>query len=126
MTIQYLLVTFPEQCSVLADGAAVGITNHVLMLPGNEYEISISSDHASPTSQDVVLVGTSLVKPMVVAFGVADALPPAAGSTKMPIAAAPAELTVRAAVASLQRGPKTGPVQSPKTRIKEIKPATKP
>ena len=116
MTIQYLLVTFPEQCNVLADGAAVGVTNHVLMLPGDEYEITLSSGNCSPTNQDIALVGTSLVKPMVVAFAVAEGLVSAADNT-IPMAAAP--------VASLLRTAKASPKPGPKTRGRPSKRATK-
>lgn len=68
MSIQYLLVTFSEQRGVLADGAMVGVTNHILMLPANEYQISLDGAGYSPASQDVPLDGTSVVKPLVVAF----------------------------------------------------------
>lgn len=102
MTIQYLLVTFPEQCNVLADGAAVGVTNHVLMLPGDEYQITLSSGNSSPTSQDIALVGTSLVKPLVVAF------------------ATTAESLVSAAAKA-----KADPKPARKKRARQSKPATK-
>ena len=124
MTIQYLLVTFPEQCNVLADGAAVGVTNHVLMLPGDEYEITLSSGNCSPTNQDIALVGTSLVKPMVVAFTAAEGLVSAADNT-IPMAAAPVDLTASAAVASLLRTAKASPKPGPKTRGRPSKRATK-
>lgn len=125
MTIQYLLVTFPEQCNVLADGVAVGVTNHVLMLPGDEYQITISSANCSPTSQDVALVGTSLVKPLVVAFAAtAEGLVSAAAMTK-PMAAAPTNLTASAGVAPLVRTTKGGSTPVRKTRARPSKPATK-
>ena len=68
MAIEYLLVTFPEQRNVFADGAGVGVTNHILMLPGDEYEITLDGGGYTPESLDVALNGTSLVKPMVVGF----------------------------------------------------------
>lgn len=68
MAIQYLLVTFPQSRAVNADGAAVGITNHVLILPADEYTITLDGGGYTPASQDIVLSGTSIVKPMVVAF----------------------------------------------------------
>ena len=68
MAIQYLLVTFGEQRSVLADGAAVGVTNHILLLPADEYQISLDGTGYLPASQDVALDGTSMVRPLVVAF----------------------------------------------------------
>ena len=86
MAVQFLLVTFPEQLAVLADGAGVGFTNHVLMLPSDEYEITLDGNACVPASQDVALTGTSIVKPMVIAFAPATAA--AAAATRS--AAAPA------------------------------------
>ena len=68
MAIQYLLVTYPDQRAVLADGAGVGFTNHLLMLPSDEYLITLEGEGYQPPSQDIVLSGTSLVKPMVISF----------------------------------------------------------
>lgn len=68
MAIQYLLVTYPDQRAVLADGAGVGFTNHMLMLPSDEYLITLEGEGYQPPSQDIVLSGTSLVKPMVISF----------------------------------------------------------
>lgn len=81
MAIQYLLVTFAEERSVLADGAGVGFTNHILMLPSDEYEISLGGDGYTPASQSVALTGTSIVKPMVVAFTPVAAMAAAAPAT---------------------------------------------
>ncbi|MBB1076407.1 hypothetical protein HUU62_18525 [Rhodoferax sp. 4810] len=75
MAIEFLLVTFPEQRAVLADGAGVGFTNHILMLPGDEYEITLEGNTCAPASQVIALSGTAMVKPMVIAF---DLLAPAA------------------------------------------------
>jgi PEGA domain len=68
MSIEYLLVTFSEERAVLADGAGVGFTNHTLMLPADEYSITLSGDGYQPQSQDVALSGTAVMKPKVVAF----------------------------------------------------------
>ena len=68
MSIESLLVTFGEERAVLADGNRVGFTNHTLMLPTGEYEITLEGDGYRPKSRDVALTGTSLVKPMVIAF----------------------------------------------------------
>ena len=65
MAIEYLLVTFPEQRAVLADGNGVGFTNHTLMLP----------------------TGTSLVNPMVICFPLTGA---GAAVTATPPPSAPA------------------------------------
>ncbi len=69
MSIEYLLVTYPGECAVRADGNGVGFTNHVLMLPADEYTITIDAPAPTvPTSQDVVLAGTSIMRPKVVSF----------------------------------------------------------
>lgn len=68
MAIEFLLVTFPEQREVLADDAGVGVTNHILMLPGDEYEITLDGNSCAPASRVVALAGTSMVRPMVLAF----------------------------------------------------------
>lgn len=68
MAIEYLLVTYPEQRAVLADGNGVGFTNHTFMLPTDEYLITLDGTGYQPPSQDIALSGTSLVKPMVISF----------------------------------------------------------
>ena len=55
MAIEYLLVTYPEQRAVLADGNGVGFTNHTLMLPTDEYLITLEGDGYDPPSQDIAL-----------------------------------------------------------------------
>ena len=89
MAIEYLLVTYPEQRAVLADGNGVGFTNHTLMLPTDEYLITLEGDGYAPPNQDIALAGTSLVKPMVISFTQISA---AGGATPPPApgAAAPA------------------------------------
>jgi hypothetical protein len=68
MSLEYLLVVFPERRAVLADDDAVGVTNHTLMLPGNEYTITLDGAATVPPSHDVILAGTSVVRPKVVVF----------------------------------------------------------
>jgi hypothetical protein len=68
MSVQFLLVAFAEDRAVLANGDRVGIANHVLMLPANEYEISLEGDGYEPKSQSVILSGTSIVRPKLVTF----------------------------------------------------------
>jgi hypothetical protein len=86
MAIEYLLVTYPEQRAVLADGDGVGFTNHTLMLPTDEYLITLEGAGYQPPSHDIALSGTSLVTPMVVSF-----------TPTSPVAAVPAPPTARAA-----------------------------
>jgi len=81
MAIEYLLVTFPEQRAVLADGNGVGFTNHTLMLPTDEYLITLAGTGYQPADQDIALSGTSLVKPMVISFALTGA---GAGVTATP------------------------------------------
>jgi hypothetical protein len=68
MSLEYLLVVFPDERAVLADGDKVGFTNHTLMLPANEYEIALDGGGTKPKSKTVTLAGTSVVRPMVVSF----------------------------------------------------------
>ena len=75
MAIQFLLVTFADARPVLADGAGVGFTNHILMLPGDEYEITLGGSGYAPTSQNIALAGTSMIKPMVIGFSPLTPLP---------------------------------------------------
>ena len=95
MAIEYLLVTYPDQRSVLADGSPVGVTNHTLMLPSGEYIITLDGSGYKPASQDIVLSGTSIVKPMVIAFT----------PTTVTATAAPA-VTARATPPAPRRKPK--------------------
>ena len=68
MSIEFLLVTFPEERAVLADDKRVGFTNHTLMLPTGEYVITLEGGGYRPASRDIALTGTSIPKPMAIAF----------------------------------------------------------
>lgn len=68
MSIEFLLVSFSDDRVVLADGDQVGVTNHILMLPADEYEITLAGGGTDPPSSDVVLAGTSAVRPRVITF----------------------------------------------------------
>jgi len=76
MAIEYLLVTCPEQRAVFADGNGVGFTNHTLMLPTDEYLITLGGTGYWPPSNDIALSGTSLTKPMVISFTLTSAAAP--------------------------------------------------
>lgn len=71
MVMEFLLVTYPEEAVVLADDKSVGVTNHTLLLPADEYKITLKSTQTVPASQDVVLTGTSVMRPRVVSFAAA-------------------------------------------------------
>jgi hypothetical protein len=68
MSVEYLLVSYKEDRDVLADGDRVGVTNHTIMLPANQYIITLSGDGYAPPDQTVVLSGTSIVRPKVITF----------------------------------------------------------
>ncbi len=68
MTLEYLLVNFKDDRTVLANGTSVGVTNHMVMLPPGDYAITLSGDATTPPEQDIELDGTSPVKPCVVLF----------------------------------------------------------
>ena len=87
MAIEFLLVNYPEQRAVLADGNKVGFTSNTFMLPTDEYLITLEGTDYTPPSQVVPLTGTSLVKPMVISFSPTS---PAGGAGPAPVAAAPA------------------------------------
>jgi hypothetical protein len=57
MAVEYVLVVYKEDRDVLADGDRVGVTNHTILLPGNEYIITLSGDGYVPPSQTVVVAG---------------------------------------------------------------------
>jgi hypothetical protein len=68
MTLEYLLVNFTEARTVFANGTAVGVTNHMVMLPPGDYAITLDGAPTTPSEQDIELDGTSPVKPCVVLF----------------------------------------------------------
>lgn len=68
MSIEYLLVVYHDDRDVLADGNRVGVTNHTIMLPTNQYGVSLAGEGYAPANQDVVLAGTSVMNPKVVKF----------------------------------------------------------
>ena len=133
MAIQFLLVTFPEQRAVLADGTGVGFTNHTLMLPGDEYEITLDGGGTVPASQDIALGGTSMVKPLVIAFAPAAAAAGAARSMPVPAvvgAKAPPTAKAKAArpttAAGVKAGAKARTASAPdKSRPATVKPRAK-
>ena len=71
MSMEYLLVVYKDDRDVLADGNRVGVTNHTIMLPTNQYGISLDGGGHSPPSLDVVLAGTSAMNPKRIVFEVA-------------------------------------------------------
>jgi len=68
MSVEYLLVVYKGDRDVLANGDRVGVTNHTLLLPNDEYIITLSGDGYATASADLVLAGTSIMRPKVVVF----------------------------------------------------------
>jgi hypothetical protein len=68
MSVEYLLVVYKQDRDVLANGDRVGVTNHTILLATDEYIITLSGDGYSPPREDVVLAGTSIMRPKVVIF----------------------------------------------------------
>lgn len=71
MLIEFLHVSFPGDAVVMANDKRVGVTNHTLMLPADEYKIVLKDMKTTPVAQDVVLTGTSIVRPKVISFAAA-------------------------------------------------------
>ncbi len=69
MSLEYLLVTFREHRTVVADGTPVGVTNHILMLPPGGYDITLDGAATEPPEALIDLMGTSVVRPLTVVFG---------------------------------------------------------
>jgi len=68
MSVEYLLVVYKQDRDVFADGERVGVTNHTILIASDEYLISLSGDGYTPATADVVLAGTSIMRPKVVVF----------------------------------------------------------
>ncbi len=68
MSVEYLLVVYSGDRDVLADGDRVGVTNHTILLASDEYIVTLSGDGYTPANADVVLAGTSIMRPKVVVF----------------------------------------------------------
>jgi len=68
MPVEYLLVVYKQDRDVLANGDRVGVTNHTILLTTDEYIITLSGDGYAPPREDVVLAGTSIMRPKVVVF----------------------------------------------------------
>ncbi|HSI51270.1 MAG TPA: hypothetical protein VLA61_23645 [Ideonella sp.] len=118
MSIEFLLVICPDACPVRADGNGVGFTNHTLILPSDEYTITVDAQGCTPESVDVVLSGTSLIRPCVVVFtrAAATLAAPAPAPVPVPVpvpASAPVVAAKPVAVPSPVPPPLNPPVTPP-------------
>ena len=68
MSVEYLLVVYKGDRDVLANGDRVGVTNHTLLLPTDEYIITLSGDGYAPPNEDVLVAGSSLMRSKVFVF----------------------------------------------------------
>ncbi len=68
MALEFLLVVFKEDRRVFANGDPVGITNHTMLIPPNEYIITLDGTGYTPPKKDVVVTRTSIMRPKVVVF----------------------------------------------------------
>jgi hypothetical protein len=68
MSVEYLLVVYKGDRDVLANGDRVGVTNHTILLAPDEYNITLSGEGYSPPREDVLVAGTSIMRPKVVVF----------------------------------------------------------
>ncbi len=67
--MEFLLVVYAAERDVLIDGVAAGITNHLITLAPGTYTISLDGAlDFDPAEVDVVVEGTSPLKPKKVAF----------------------------------------------------------
>ena len=66
--LEFLLVVFKEDRRVLANGDPVGVTNHTLLIPPNDYKITLEGTGFTPAEQEVEVSGTSIMRPKVVVF----------------------------------------------------------
>ena len=68
MQSEFLMVTCKDNLAVKANGKLVGVTNHIMILVPGVYLITLDGNGFSPPSQEIELIGTSHVRPMVIAF----------------------------------------------------------
>lgn len=67
--MEYIRVTYPTKRSVYVDGELTGDTNEVLRVEAGTHKFDLGPPaNYQPTSQDVVVTGTTILLPMEVAF----------------------------------------------------------
>jgi hypothetical protein len=69
--MEFLLVVYGADAErdVLIDGVPAGITNHLITLAAGTYTVSLDGDSDfEPTERDVVVMGSSPLKPLQVEF----------------------------------------------------------
>jgi hypothetical protein len=67
--MEFLLVVYGTERDVLIDGVAAGITNHLITLAPGTYTVSLDgAGDFKPIEQDVLVTGSSPLRPMKVEF----------------------------------------------------------
>ena len=67
--MEFLLVVYGTERDVLIDGVPAGITNHLITLAPGTYTVSLDGDgDFKPTEQDVLVAGSSPLRPTKVEF----------------------------------------------------------
>ena len=120
MAVQYLFVSFTQARKVLADGRSVGQTNTLLMLPGDEYEITLDGAGYEPASHDIALNGTSIDQPLTITFTAAAAV---AALTRGFSAGAPAGPSPARAAAKKRAKTAAGAATASKAATKRASPS---
>ncbi len=68
-TMEFLLVVHDTDRDVLIDGVPAGITNHLITLAPGAYTVSLDGNaDFRPPELEILVVGTSPLKPMKVLF----------------------------------------------------------
>jgi hypothetical protein len=67
--MEFLLVVYGTERDVLIDGVPAGITNHLITLAPGTYTVSLDgSSDFQPPELEILVAGTSPLKPMKVLF----------------------------------------------------------
>lgn len=71
--MEYVIVEFPENRSVLIDGAQSGATNQTLMVEEGHHEFAIEGNpDFEPASQETLVQNTDAANPLIVVFSKRD------------------------------------------------------
>jgi hypothetical protein len=67
--MEFLLVVYGTERDVLIDGVSAGITNHLITLAPGTYTVSLDGDsNFTPVEQEILVDGSSPLRPMKVEF----------------------------------------------------------
>jgi hypothetical protein len=67
--MEFLLINYPWERGVVIDGVEAGLTNHLITLAAGTYTVSlVPPEDFFPADQDVVVKGTSPLRPREVEF----------------------------------------------------------